>query len=352
MDNVLLTAVGCPGAGSIIELLKPYYKLCGVDRDIDAYGFHLIPGEVVPDASLHGPYLGEIMRIIKTLHMKFVLPMSTNELLPLTSIKQFVKTTYDCTILVSSHDRLEAAIDKGLLYTYFNKFDFIPQFVVARTPQDLFKLPKQKLWAKTGFFVKPCRSNGSRGLYRIVSDSDAANYRLDFTNKPMPYGLLSFREFIARLTSQGMDEVGGLLVSEFLEGREWSVDLISDVYTVTRIRDEIRSGICTKGHLDFDKKLIDISQQIVKKLGLQFNVNLQFIETNNGFKLLEINPRVSGTIVLSSQVVNLPRLALLVAAGRLPILRRTGELPSDSAFTLSAGVAGTCMTRHYKEIFY
>ena len=169
--------------------------------------------------------------------------------------------------------------------------------------------------------------------------------RLRFDEKPKPYNTISIDDFIYRLNDFEIWRVKGLLVSEFLEGREWSVDCVAvdwSVFAVTRVRDEIRSGICTKGHIENNSDLIELSKYIITHLGLQYCVNLQFMETEKGFKLLEINPRVSGTISLSSQVSNLPKMALDCAADDKKNLKifDPHQLTSRK------------MIRYYKEIFY
>jgi len=335
--KVLLTAVGCPGAPSIINLLKNYFTLYGVDCDERAVGLRMINGEVITPALNEFQYKNDILRVCREQKIDYVLPMSTAELMPL------AKMTYDAydriSALVSQPEVLRKCLNKINLYETFKNEDFVPRYWIVREKKDFIKIVKYSKMNYNRLFVKPAESNGSRGLYEILID----DRRLKFDEKPKPYNTVSINDFTNRLSDIEIFRAKGILVSEFLEGREWSVDCVAtdrNIIVVSRVRDEIRSGICTKGHIESNPDLIELSKYIVRYLELQYCVNLQFIETVKGFKLLEINPRVSGTISLSCQVQNLPLLALDLAAGkRFEIMHF--NYPNH-----------TKLIRYYKELFY
>jgi carbamoylphosphate synthase large subunit len=88
-----------------------------------------------------------------------------------------------------------------------------------------------------------------------------------------------------------------------LPGDEYSVDLyvspLKDFQiAVSRKRKKITSGICTEAQIEDPDNLKDLSIKIANHLMLSGNINMQFKRSVNGtFKLLEINPRLSGTVV-------------------------------------------------------
>jgi len=323
--KVLLTAVGCPGAGSIIRLLRNYYDLYGVDCDPEAYGLEMIPGEVIFPASFDR-YLNDIIRIIREKNIDFVLPMSSQELMKLSILKavRVYNGIEDCKILVNDKEKLKICLNKGRTCGMFYEEDFLYHYSIVNNKDDMYRFMEKDIecWEKdemkNGLFIKPCESNGSRGLMKcILKDKYCV---IDLESKPVPYQIVHKDNLLKVINWEQVKKVNGLLITPFFKGKEWSADIVRDFYgnsiIVTRVRERVRSGICVKGRIEKNEELEKISKYIVDKLDLYYNVNLQFIETERGFKLIEINPRVSGTIVLSSQVVNLPRLALEVAEGK------------------------------------
>ena len=345
MKKVLLTAIGCPGAYSIAKLLQDDYELYGVEASGKKCGAMEWVNEykTVPHVSHVGDeeYVEEMQKCVVEWGIDYILPMSTAELTPLSRYKDYLR---DCKVLVSENEDLDVVIDKGKLYEYFkdhgNGFtnhSFIPKFKVCKTHDEA---NTHIGWSdEDKLFVKPCRGNGSRGLYAIVDYP----LHLNFDFKQPPYQVISRREFYE---GEAMDWGTDLLVSEFLVGQEWSVDCV--VYDegsviVCRQRLGTRGGICTEGNIIEHKKLEELCAYILGMLpGLRYNINMQFIETNEGFKLIEINPRVSGTIVLSSQKWNLPKMALLLAEGGW------GKVVKEELKGSGKGY----MVREFQEFFY
>lgn len=350
MKKVLLTAVGCPGAPSIINLLKDHYELYGVDCDKEAVGFHLIKGRKVPHAN-NEMYSTEIVKtIFKQQYIEFILPMSTAELLPLAKNKEDWAKRLKCKILVSDYDKLGIAVNKCLLYDFFDSEDFIPDYCILNGKENVQEyIDFIKHYNKA--FAKPCIGNGSRGLFKIVANIMS---EISFNRKPQPWQIISISDFLNSFYF--CNDMPSMLISEFIRGQEWSVDCVIDggfFYGVSRVRDVIRSGICTRGHIRYNKDLLRISEYIIKALGLQYNINLQFIqhEDTGKYYLIEINPRVSGTITLSSQIVNLPLLALKLAGGDAEYIKKTKQEIKKRKFHRSSK-DWMKMTRYYNEIFY
>ena len=108
---------------------------------------------------------------------------------------------------------------------------------------------------------------------------------------------------------------------EYMPGEEFSVDCFAhtdNFICVTRRRDVIKDGICSEGETIYRKELIEASYEIIKYLNLSYNINLQFRYDKNGKpKLLEINPRLSGTIELCRGAgVNFPAMGLKKLKGQ------------------------------------
>ena len=91
---------------------------------------------------------------------------------------------------------------------------------------------------------------------------------------------------------------------EYLPGEEYTVDILrtnTNITVIPRKRDLIRSGITFNGTLEHNEKIIEFSIQLSKKIDLYYCFGFQFKLDVNGIpKILECNPRIQGTMVLST----------------------------------------------------
>ena len=164
---------------------------------------------------------------------------------------------------------------------------------------------------------KPPVSNGLRG-FRIITPPGKVN-KLDLLLNQKPNDVfMGFDEFENIINES--DYFPELLVMEYLEGTEYSVDVLVDrgncIEVIPRSRDKIKMGISFAGTLVKDERIIEFSKKIVTQLGLHGNIGLQFKNDSNGVpKILESNPRVQGTIVFNTaggfnMVYNAVKMAL------------------------------------------
>jgi carbamoyl-phosphate synthase large subunit len=187
---------------------------------------------------------------------------------------------------------------------------------------------------------KPSVSNGSRG-FRIVTNS-INEIDLLLNQKPTST-YIRMPDAIRILSSASFPE---LLVSEFLPGDEYSVDCLADhgksVLIVPRLRSKMINGISVEGVFVKDESLFQYCQHIIKELQLHGNIGIQVKKSVQGkFLILEINPRVQGTISAALGAgVNLPVLAIKQELG-LPI--------SQEEMTVKWG---TRFSRYWNEVFY
>lgn len=91
---------------------------------------------------------------------------------------------------------------------------------------------------------------------------------------------------------------GDNLVSEFIEGDEYTVDCFrgNTFIAIPRLREKIKNGITWKSITVKDEKLIEYSRRLAEELNLKYAFGFQF----KGGKLLECNPRVQGTMMAST----------------------------------------------------
>lgn len=88
-----------------------------------------------------------------------------------------------------------------------------------------------------------------------------------------------------------------------LRGFEYTVDILCDmqgnyIYAVPRKRLEA-INVSTEGQVDMNTQIIDYCKKIVEKLPFKGCINIQVFNTETGLYLVEINPRLAGTSILS-----------------------------------------------------
>ena len=154
---------------------------------------------------------------------------------------------------------------------------------------------------------------------------------------------ISLNDAVRILSSGAFPE---LLVSEYLPGEEYSVDCLANhgesVLIVPRVRIRMINGISVEGEFVKEDSIITYCTQIIKELQLHGNIGIQVKKSTAGqFLILEINPRVQGTIAAALGAgINLPVLAVKQELG-LPI--------TPEELTIKWG---TKFSRHWSEVFY
>ncbi|MDX8289725.1 ATP-grasp domain-containing protein [Metabacillus indicus] len=208
--------------------------------------------------------------------------------------------------------------DAELLEAIDNKDDFyeicrekglfdIPSFYTAKTPEE-FKDTYEKLKNEgLGVCYKPVVGEGGYG-FRIIDDN------VDPLKEVMaPSYRIPFQRVYDGLKAAG--EFPELMVMEFLEGEEYSIDCLAFngelIAAVPRRKGGGRIRI-----LENNKELIELAEAFTEEFKLDYIFNIQ-VKYNQGLpKLLEINPRMSGGLYFSClSGVNFPYLAVKLLLG-------------------------------------
>jgi carbamoylphosphate synthase large subunit len=153
--------------------------------------------------------------------------------------------------------------------------------------------------------VKPSRS--VFGLGFAVVDEERSSAALLIAGIEHRIGLADLRRGIAEL-----GEFRTMLLMEYLDGAEYSVDCVGDrgrlVCAVAR-KKPAQSG---SGQLiDMREDILNTTARLAAAYGLNGTFNVQYRETGGRPRLLEINPRMSGGIGMACVAgPNLPYIAL------------------------------------------
>ncbi|MCX6317133.1 MAG: ATP-grasp domain-containing protein [Bacteroidetes bacterium] len=340
--HVLMTGGGAPGAAGILHCLQqePSIRITVADARPDAIGKYLASDFATIPGGDEPAFIPSILSLCKQKNIRVVLPLVTKELLPLARLADAFRTA-GVIVMVSPASALEIANNKSQLYQFLQWRDIaVPDFRVVETITQFEEALQALGFPEKPVCFKPSVSNGSRG-FRIIDDRINES-RLLFNEKP---GHCYIRSEAA-IRILGATPFPELLVSEYLPGEEYSVDCLANngelVIALPRIRTKMLQGISVKGEFVNDDSIIDYCRGIIASLQLHGNIGIQVKRAANGqCLLLEINPRVQGTISAALGAgVNLPFLAIQQAMGK----------PVDPA-TLQVKW-GTKFERYWQEVFY
>ena len=310
--RALVTGAGGPAAVSVMKSLSadPSVSLIAADMDPWAAGLYLVPPEartLIP-AGLDPEFVDAALARCIAMGVDVLIPTVDAELRPLGRARaDFSRAGIE--LLLAPDQALDVTLDKLALAQRCAGIVRVPRTERFDQAADL------ESWTYP-VVVKPRTGSGSRDI-SVVGSSQA----------------------LARL-----DASADFLVQEYLPGEEYSIDVLADaaghvVASVPRVRERVDSGVSVAGRTLHDAELERLGAAVATVTGLTYIANVQFRRDAAGRPaLLEVNPRVPGTLPLTvASGVDMPRMALDSLRGR--------PLPAR------AGFRDVAMVRYLEECF-
>lgn len=295
--RILITGVGGPAAISVWKSLQHEHELHMADIDPNAAGLYLVPPKqrlLIPRGDAPH-FVDTILTICKARQIEVVIATVDNELAPLAkSLSAF--EALGIKLPLCPYETLKICYDKYELLTRCKDHLPTPDFVL---------LNEDNLHTLTTFplFAKPRRGAGSNGIMTIHNQHDLAQVPRD----------------------------NSYLVQELLPGEEYSVDTFLDgqgeaIAAVPRLRMKVDSGVAVTARTVIFPELSEQAVKVAELIGVRYVANIQFKQARDGqYKILEINPRFSGALPLTTEAgVDIPKLLIQNIQGKtLP----TGLMP-------------------------
>ncbi|HQU56691.1 MAG TPA: ATP-grasp domain-containing protein [Chitinophagaceae bacterium] len=310
--NILMTGGGAPGAAGIIRCLREEknFHITVADANEEVIGKYLGDDFVQIPFATDANFIPSILTIAKQKNIHCILPLVTKELLPLAESKTKFEQE-NIKLLLSEKEPLTIANNKAQLYQFLQWRDIaVPDFRVVDSVE-LLKTAVQELgFPAKQVCIKPSEANGSRGFRIITNELDELD--LFFQQKPNTT-YIRYEKLLEIFTGHALPE---LLVSEYLPGDEYSVDCLANqgkaILVIPRLRKKMVNGISVAGEIIKEENIIQYCTTIVSELKLHGNIGIQVKKSAAGkFLILEINPRVQGTIAANLGAgINLPVLAI------------------------------------------
>jgi carbamoyl-phosphate synthase large subunit len=305
--------------------------------DPDAYGFELADESAVVPAGDDEAYIPQMTAVADRTDADIVLPLTTAELQPLARNRD----AFDATVMVSEAQSLSVANDKGRLYDFLESegFDAAPTFRRVNSMDAFVEACHELGYPESPVCFKRPVASGMRGFRVLEPETD----RLTRLLSEKPTTAVTTLEQVRPVLAEA-ESFPELVVMEYLPGDEYSVDVLAlgdeTGPVIPRSRTETRAGITFKGTVEPRSELQTAAAAIASSLGLEYNINIQFKYDAEGTpKVIEINPRVAGTIVMCVGAgANLPYLAVKYALDE--------PLPDVDIEW------GTQMVRYWQELFH
>jgi carbamoyl-phosphate synthase large subunit len=289
--RVLVTGAGGPAAVSVMKSLSadPSVSLIAADMDPWAAGLYLVPPEartLIP-AGLDPGFVDATLARCVAMGVDVLIPTVDAELRPLGRARaSFARAGIE--LMLAPDQALDVTLDKlALAQRCAGKVR------VPRTER-LDQVTDHESWTYP-VIVKPRTGSGSRDISLIESGRSLAR----------------------------LDPSADFLVQEYLPGEEYSIDVLADVAghvvaSVPRVRERVDSGVSVAGRTLHDAELEGLGAAVATATRLTYIANVQFRRDTAGRPaLLEVNPRVPGTLPLTvASGVDMPRLALDSLRGR------------------------------------
>jgi carbamoyl-phosphate synthase large subunit len=339
--KVILTAVGCPGAVTMVRSLKGNgereIEIIGTDMRPEAAGrffadrFYTVPAGSSPE------FIPRLLDIVRQERPDVVFPQSSYEILPLARHRAEFEAL-SVPVIVASPQVVERAGDKWLTYQALEDSDVPRPRSLACHSLDQFVAAIHELgYPQQRVCFKPPFSKGTRGFRIIAAETDRLHLLLNERPDAM---LMTLDEAVEILGEARTFPV--LMVMEYAEGMEHTVDVFCQDGQVlmgfVKTREAIKAGLAmyfeTVEHSELERHGRTVSQ----RLGLDYFANIQF----KGGQLIEVNPRVS-TFVHQDDF-NMPYLGLKYVLGEV------GEAELQAA---NERIRTTRRTvRYYDQVFY
>ncbi len=208
-------------------------------------------------------------------------------------------------LCVASQDTLDLLHNKARFY----------QNVACSTPPAAFRVVEtaqqfEDAWRAlkkdhTKLCIKP--SVSVYGLGFAVIDEERSSAQLLLQGVQYHIALEDLRRGF-----EAMETFRPMLLMEYLDGHEFSVDCVGDKGRLVCAIARKKPLLAGQGQLiDLREDILESTRELTETHGLNGVFNVQFREGQKGLGLLEINPRMSGGIAMACLAgPNLPYLAL------------------------------------------
>ena len=270
--NILLTAIGSMSAlCAINKLHEAGHKVIGCDIYPEEWHYEASLCDVFKQAPYANTeeYIPFLIQVAKENDVNYIFPLTDLEI-DIINGQREVFEKEGIVVCISSKETLAVARNKYVLFKTFEDDDKVLSVPTLTSVDDLSTLTYPCV-------AKPKGGRSSEGLCYLESANQLNNIK-DKTN---------------------------YIFQEKISGSICTIDYVRDVETGKCFcvpREELlrtKNGAGTTVKVFHDKALEDLVDYIGQKLNICGAVNMEFIKNENGYYLIDINPRFSAGIAFS-----------------------------------------------------
>ena len=257
MKKILISSMNGPIAIELISYLKKKFYIIGCDRQSFGLGKKICDEFYISPNGNSVKFINFLNKIGKKVDQIFL--FADEELLNVSINRKKLKNVIN-KILISPHKTIHLCNNKDLLKKFLKK--------------ELYK----PISENNKVIIKPKIGRGSKN--QIILNDKKNNFYNFFSKK---------NEFI---------------IEKFIDGKEFTVDCVFDkkntlIFALPRER-IIKSNLSIVGKISKNQKILNYINNLSTKLNFIGNVNIQVIlDKKKNIHLIDINPRVSGSIIFS-----------------------------------------------------
>ena len=339
--KLVLTAVGCPGASTLIRMLKANGEreihIHGVDTRPDAVGRFLCDGFGLVPAGASPGYIPALAAVLERARPDLLFVQSSQEIETVARHRD-VFEALGAKVLADGVGGIETASDKALMHAACSRIPVPqPRLLLPRSLDEFVAAARELGYPAVPVCFKPPVAKGSRGFRILSAEVDRVHELLH--ERPINR-YMTLDDFVGLFT--GVDPFPELMLMEFVDAPEITVDMYTSkgevVFYQTRTREEFLTGLAMAFKTIDRPDLVELARKIVRRLDLDYFQSIQFI----GGKLLEINPRVS-TFVYQEDFI-IPYLGIKYALGEIA----AGDVPAIQSRLRTSRRS----VRYYDQVFW
>jgi len=268
--NILIFPCGTEIANEIFRSLKnhKYFKLQGATSIENSYcDFRNIEISQLPFVN-DKSFLDELKKIIRNKNIDLIIPAHDDVAYKLSELENKI----NANVIGQNYNINKIVRFKDKTYSYFEKILPVPSY--KEDPENTNNYP---------LFVKPKKGQGSNNSFKLDNIDDYNSFKKSY----------NYEDFV---------------IMEYLNGDEFTIDCFSIngklKYMGARSRDKTINGISVRSSFINDEKLNQEFKNYAETISEELNMDGVWFyqmkyDINGDLRLLEIGPRVSGTMMLN-----------------------------------------------------
>jgi len=279
-------------------------EVIAVDMDRNAVGFKQAD-ICLPISTIDIP---GVVAAAKEYKVKGVMTLASD--MPMRTVAAVAK---ECGLVGIDMDTAQKATNKAIMRQCLKEHGVpIPHFCKVTSEREYYSAIKE---FDGRFIVKPADNSGSRGVYLVESGNDSTQVNMAFVH------------------SKAYSRSGDIVVEEFMEGPEVSVETLSldGKVHVVQITDKLTTGapfFVEMGHSQptqlsaaVAKDIRRVATMAVEAIGIKDGPSHTEIKvTNEGAKIVELGARLGGDCITTHLVplstgVDMVKCCILIALG-------------------------------------